>query len=66
MKDIKLFLKKKNKNREHDKNLTEEQKQRQVEHMRNYYLAHKKQLFGHFFSFVKDPRAIKFISWISP
>ena len=28
--------------------------------MKKYYLAHKKYLFGHF----KDPRVIKFISWL--
>ena len=46
VKDIKIFLKKKKKkkrqyHRERNKNLSEEKKQKQVEYMRNYYLAHK-------------------------
>ena len=45
--DIKIFLKKKKKEKrqyylERNKNLSEEQKQRKVNHIRNYYLAHKK------------------------
>ena len=43
MKDIFLKKKKKKKtyHREHNKNLSEE-KEKKVEYMRNYYLAHKK------------------------
>ena len=38
--------KKRQYHRERNKNLSEKQKQRQVEYMRNYYLAHKKELFS--------------------
>ena len=34
--------------------------QKLLEYMRKHYIAHKKQLFGHF----KDPRVIKFILWL--
>ena len=37
--DIKFFLKN---HRHRTKNLSEEEKQKKVEHMKNYYLAHKK------------------------
>ena len=39
-----IFLKKKKRQyyREHNKNLSEKQKQKQVEYMRNYYLTYKK------------------------
>ena len=43
--DIKIFLKKKKNCQYHcdwNKNLSEEEKQKKVEYMRNYYLAHKK------------------------
>ena len=45
--DIKNFLKKKKKrkdqyHRECNKNLSEEEKEKKVEYMENYYLAHKK------------------------
>ena len=46
--------------RDRYQNLSEEQKQKLLEYMKKYYLAHM--LFGHFI----DIRAIKFISWISP
>ena len=39
--------------RERYQNLSEEQKQRQVEYMRHYYLTHKKQLLDHFIDFLK-------------
>ena len=35
-------VKKRQYHHEHSKNLFEEQKQKQVEYMRNYYLAHRK------------------------
>ena len=38
--DIKFFLKN---HRHRTKNLSEEEKQKKVEHMKNYYLAHKKE-----------------------
>ena len=50
---------------EHNKTLSEEEKQKQVEYMRNYYLAHKI-CFELLCRSFRDPRAIKFISWISP
>ena len=50
-KNIKIFLKKKNKkmrqyHREHNKNLSEEGKEKKVEYMRNYYLVPKKNFFS--------------------
>ena len=46
MKNIKFFLKEKREkkcqdHRECNKNLSKEQKQEQVEYMKNYYLTHK-------------------------
>ena len=51
VKDIKIFLKKKKRkkfqhHRDRNKNLSGEEKQKKVEYMRNYYLAHKKTIFG--------------------
>ena len=48
--DIKIFLRKKRKkkhqyHRDRTKNLSEEEKQKKVEYMRNFYLAHKKNNF---------------------
>ena len=65
MKGTKIFLKEKKdkklkKVRDRYQNLSEEQKQKLLEYMKKYYLAHM--LFGHFI----DIRAIKIISWISP
>ena len=39
------------------KNLSEKQRQKLLEYMRKYYLAHKKQLIFHF----KDPKAIRIV-----
>ena len=47
VKDTEIFLKKKKEkecqyHRDRNENLSEEEKQKKVEYMRNYYLAHKK------------------------
>ena len=38
-------MKKRQYHHDQNKNLSEEEKQEKVEHMRNYYLPHKKQFF---------------------
>ena len=35
---------------------------KQIQYMRNYYLAYKNELLDHFIDFLNIPRAIKFIS----
>ena len=49
--DTKIFLKRKNKkkrhyHRERNKNLPDEEKEKKVEYLKNYYLAHKKYLLS--------------------
>ena len=53
--DIKIFMQKKEKEKkrqyyhERNKNLSDKEKEKKAEHMRNYYLAHKKQLLSYCF-----------------
>ena len=49
-KDLKILLKKE-KRKIHNKNLSEQQKQKLVEYRRNYYLTHSKQLSRDFLDF---------------
>ena len=49
-KDLKILLKKEKRKR-HNKNLSEQQKQKLVEYRRNYYLTHSKQLLRDFLDF---------------
>ena len=55
MKDIKISKEEKDKRqkktRERYQNLSEEEKQKLLEYMRNYYLAHKKYIFSCFVGF---------------
>ena len=51
MKDIKIFMKKKKKkkcqyHRGRNQNLSEGEKEKKVEYMKNYYLAHKSYLYS--------------------
>ena len=67
---IKILLKKKKKKSVRIimnviKNLSEEQKQKLVEYMRNCYLAHKNSLVGHYVDFLKILGQLNiFMSWI--
>ena len=49
-KDLKILLKKEKRKR-HNKNLSEQQKQKLVEYRKNYYLTHSKQLLRDFLDF---------------
>lgn len=60
--DIKILLKKKQR---HNTNFSEEQKQKELEYRRNYYLTHNKKTIERLPRFFKDPGTIEFfISWI--
>ena len=61
VKDIKIFLKMKRIKGEKGQRQLSKSSKKLLEHMKKYYLAHEKLLFGHF----KHPSVFKFISWIS-